>query len=444
MKQFLKKYGRYIFIFILVFLIYEVFDYGIAYGDPIANYGFSYAITRGQIPYLDFNTISTPLYAFYGSIGLFIFNNYITFIVEHAILVTVMFYFLYHLYGKKSYLVLMILVCCNFYGLLATYNFMCFTMMVILMYLEERHKEKDYLIGFFIGLSILSKHTVGIFFVIPTIIKYFRNSKKILRRAVGCLIPCCVFIIYLLINDAFFKFIDLCILGLFDFSSKNGNLFTLWFFISVFCIILSIFLVAKRPKDIKNWYLVFTVSFTIPLFDYCHFPLYGASIVMMLIPYFKFNDKYALIVSWLFILEMCIGSSIYMLKFEPVFQKGLKHFEYTLNSNYSYNMSKKVSNFINSYENPILLSYFTMQYDIINDNNLDYYDVMLYGNFGYKGDQRIINEFKRMENQIFIISVEAYEKENVNTQFAKSIADYVIENCEKIDSKYGFDVYYQK
>ena len=29
-------------------------------------------------------------------------------------------------------------------------------------------------------------------------------------------------------------------------------------------------------------------------------------------------------------------------------------------------------------------------------------------------------------------------------QFAKEIADYVIKNCKKIDSKYGFDVYYKK
>ena len=90
-KKFFKNYGRYIFIFILVFLIYEWFGYGITYGVPIANYGFSYAIKNGQIPYLDFNTISTPLYAFIMSIGLHVFDNYLMFVIEQSLLVTVMF-----------------------------------------------------------------------------------------------------------------------------------------------------------------------------------------------------------------------------------------------------------------------------------------------------------------------------------------------------------------
>ena len=57
-KSFFNCNGRYIFVFILVFMIYEFFGYGFTYGDPIANYGFSYAIKNGQIPYLEFNIIS--------------------------------------------------------------------------------------------------------------------------------------------------------------------------------------------------------------------------------------------------------------------------------------------------------------------------------------------------------------------------------------------------
>ena len=36
-QKFFKNYGRYIFIFILVFLIYEWFGYGITYGDNFDN-----------------------------------------------------------------------------------------------------------------------------------------------------------------------------------------------------------------------------------------------------------------------------------------------------------------------------------------------------------------------------------------------------------------------
>ena len=101
---------KYIVIFLLIVSIYCFFGFGISYGDPLANYGFSYAIAKGQVPYLDFNTISTPLFAFYSAIGLLFWNNYLVFILEFALLVTITFFFLDKLYGKKSYLILAFLI----------------------------------------------------------------------------------------------------------------------------------------------------------------------------------------------------------------------------------------------------------------------------------------------------------------------------------------------
>ena len=130
------------------------------------------------------------------SIGLFIFDNYLMFIIEQSILVTFMFYFLYKMYDKKAYIVLLSLILFGFYGLLPTYNFMCFLMMVILLYLEKFHNKKDLLVGVFIGLAILSKHTIGVFFIIPSVVFYFKDFKRLFRRGLGALIPGSIFIIY--------------------------------------------------------------------------------------------------------------------------------------------------------------------------------------------------------------------------------------------------------
>lgn len=62
---------------------------------------------------------------------------------------------------------------------------MALFMLVILLYLEKKYPDKDYLIGFVIGCAVLSKHTVGAFFILPSIIYYFRDIKKLLRRAIG-------------------------------------------------------------------------------------------------------------------------------------------------------------------------------------------------------------------------------------------------------------------
>ena len=99
----MKKWIRYIVIFIFVFCSYEFFGFPNMYGDPINNYMFSHAIVMGEVPYLDFNTISTPLYAFLMAIGLLFFDNYLMFVIEQSLLVTIMFYFLFELLLNTPY-----------------------------------------------------------------------------------------------------------------------------------------------------------------------------------------------------------------------------------------------------------------------------------------------------------------------------------------------------
>ena len=441
-RKMIKRSFKYVALFLLVIAIYQFFCFPLNYGDPISSYGFSYAIARGEVPYLDFNMISTPLYAFYGSVFLMIWNNYLMFIISHALLVTVTFFFLYQLYGKKSYLILAILIGIYFFGILATYNFMCFTMLIIILYLEEKYSDKDYLIGLFIGFAILSKHTVGCFFIIPTFIKYFKNPKKIGKRAVGCFIPCSILFIYLMMNGAFYSFIDLCFLGLFDFSASNGKLFTPLFYLAIFVLILAIYLTYLNSKDIKNYYLLFSFFFTVPLFDWPHMPLFIASFMMMMIPYLRWKAIYDKVI-FLNIVSFClIFSLIEVGQYEMTFSSLFRHFEYTMHYKAVYQSNLELLDFLDEYDDAVILSYFTMQYDIIHDNDIDYYDIMLYGNFGYDGVNKMIENIKHEDRHTFIVSRYDYQKDTEDSQFAKKIVDYVIDNGCMIDSKYGYDVYY--
>ena len=135
MLNFIKKNGRFILAFFVILSIYLFFGFSLNYGDPLANYGFSYAITKGQVPYKDFNLISTPLFAFFSSIGLYFFNNYLTFLLVQAIIVTITFYLLYRIFGNRSYLLLFTTVFFGYFGISPTYNYFCFFMMVIFLYL---------------------------------------------------------------------------------------------------------------------------------------------------------------------------------------------------------------------------------------------------------------------------------------------------------------------
>ena len=208
--SFLWNNKNVIFVFIFTLLIYMFLGFYINNGDPTASYGFSHAIVKGEVPYRDFNTISTPLYAFYCSIFLLIYDDFLMFLIAQSILVTIMFYFLFKTYGNKAWIVLLAMVILKFMGFNATYNFCCLTMFSIIIYLEREHNDKDYLIGLFLGLAFLSKQTIGGLLVLPTILYYFKTPKKILKRFIGWLFPCLILIIYLIFNNALFDFINLC------------------------------------------------------------------------------------------------------------------------------------------------------------------------------------------------------------------------------------------
>ena len=74
----------------------------------------------------------------------------------------------------------------------------------------SKYSWSHYLIGFLLGITILTKHTVGLCLLFPSLY-YFKEKKVLLKRVVGCLIPILVFVIYLITTNSFSSFINLCI-----------------------------------------------------------------------------------------------------------------------------------------------------------------------------------------------------------------------------------------
>ncbi|MDQ9777082.1 hypothetical protein RF400_00440, partial [Acinetobacter baumannii] len=89
------------------------------------------------------------------------------------------------IYGKKSYIALLVGCLFAFFAFNATYNFFALFCLVLLIYLEEKFSTKDYLIGFVIGCAILSKQTVGIMLFLPTVLFYYRDIRKVFKRVIG-------------------------------------------------------------------------------------------------------------------------------------------------------------------------------------------------------------------------------------------------------------------
>ena len=448
MKKFLKNNWWYSIVFIVVFIFLNYLGFHHNYGDPIANYGFGYAISNGQVPYVDFNTISTPLYAFYSSLGLNIFNDYVVFLLEQTLLVTITFYLLYQMFGKKSFVLLLVTVIFQYCNIIGTYNYMCFFIMILLLYLEKNYKDKDYLIGIVLALGVLSKQTVGCFMIIPSLIFYYKDFKKLLRRFIGFLGPCFIFLIYLLLNGALYEFFNLCLFGLFDFASNNGvgggKINTFWLVATLISLIISVIVIIRNKKNITNYYLFWGIFFVIPLFDMTHFAMYFNCIMIMLIPYIKINDKTLLALVYSISIPIAVICFMFWLSKDLVITKNTNNFKYNIHVKSAYENDNKYVEYINTFKDPIVISYFSMKYDIVTERELNYFSVLMYGNFGYDGTNRMINKVKGMHDQIFVVSIDDYEQDYEYSQFVKEVAEYVMKNCRKIDSKYGFEVYYKK
>lgn len=447
MLRFFNRHKNLIFIFVFSFLVYEFIAYPINNGDSLAMYGFGHAIKMGEIPYRDFNIISTPLYAFYISIGLHLFDNYLMYIIEQCILVTILFYFLFKILDKKAWFVLLIMTFFDYIGFLGTYNFLCFLFIIILVYFEKNKPEWDYLIGFIIGLAILSKHTVGLLLLIPLLVICFNNKKKLFKRIIGITIPCLIFLIYLIFNNALFDFINLSFLGLFDFGAENSNVTSIFFYLAMLLVSIMTIIIFKNRKDKYNYYFLCTFAFCIPLFDYNHVFLFFNYFIIFILQYIMIKNidyfsKLAIFIIFLY-------SGLHFVWFNQIdarFYNKLEHFNYMYNftSDYKYNL--KINKFLDKYENKntIMLSEYTMFYDISRDRKINYYDVLFYGNHGYKGTERMIKEISNLKNTYIIVDIGRYNMAAEESQFNKKIVKYVLDNYEKVDAKYNFWVYYKK
>ena len=415
------------------------------YGDPIADYGFSYAIRLGEIPYKDFNIITTPLYPFIMSIGLFIWNNYIMFLLEQTLLVTIMFVLLHKIYGKRVFALLFLICATVAIGILPTYNFFVMFLLVLLLFLEKKYSKKDLLIGIVIGLAILTKHTIGVLFIIPSFVFYYKDFKRLFKRGLGCFIVVMLFLLYLLITNSFSSFLDLCVFGLFDFTGHNGKLFNFWFFLGLISFIISIIITIKNKKDISNYYLLCSIFYLIPLFDMVHYFCYVICFGIQILPLIDLDDvKIVRVGYFLSFVIACFYGFMYFKLLSPVLSKNVSRFEYLLNSKDSYKATIDYFNYFDKYDNPLIISYSKMQYDISRNNKIDYFDVILYGNFGYDGSNKMINKIEKMHDKYIIVDMNIYNSKETNSQFDKTIAKHVIDNYELVESKYIFNVYYKE
>ena len=429
------KYIKYLLFFLFFLLCLIIFGYNDA--DIMWNYGMAHAIRIGEIPYKDFNIISTPLYAFIMSLGLFISDTYIMFLIEQSILCTIFIYLLEKYLGEK-YILLFIAICFPiFIFIFPTYNFLV-ALIVLLLLIFEKEEKPDWQIGILLGLLFLTKHTVGGVFILLSVISTL-NIKKGLTRILYTIIPCLVFLLYLLITKSLYSFIDLSILGLFDFGKNNKSISIVLMTLCLIVFIYTIYSFFKYKKDYKNFYLLAALSFVIPMVDLMHTTSYIIMFLIVLLSRIKIkhNIKQLIIPTLSIVLSIFIMNVIYhynyykgvVLNTNLVREKGLLLDQE--GKDYVHKVLKKYK----SYKNSHIISMESMFFDIESGKKITYFDVPLHGNLGYDGIAKLEKNISKMHNHYFLI------RDNKNGQFINEVNDYIRKNGVFIEEYESYEIY---
>lgn len=412
--------------------------------DEVWNYGFANNLYRGLVPYLDFNMVITPFYPFLMSLLFYIFgSSMIVFHVANAIILTGCFVLLEKMYHDKMWIFFFFLF---FPVNISAPNYSLFLLVIVvsLFYLEKNFVNAKgdvvhYFIGILLGISVLTKQTVGVFLLLPTIIFFWKDKKVLLKRILGFLLPIFVFVIYLLINKNFLAFLNLCVFGLLDFTG-NQKVFNVFGILFMIMLSFTIYFIKKDKKDISNYYVLCFYSIVIPIIDLYHFFL--AFFAFLLLVLSRIQKRYLCysafsIVSILFLGGLMANFNQFDIENYP---NDLNHFEYRYIKPSSYRFTNQVLKYVSKHRNKNIMYVVPDAYyfKIIQDEDCNYFDLINQGNLGYHGSDWLLKQIKKMDNTLFIVDSSEYNSGNqIDQQALKYLLDYGV----KVDSIGFYDVY---
>lgn len=401
--------------------------------DEIWNYGFAHNLATGLIPYQDFNMIVPPLYPFLGSIFLYIFGDtLVSFHIFVALICTLIYYYMKKMAPGIHYLAYELLL----FFLQPSYNLFCLLLLFILMNLEDRKEKKynDYLIGIILGLTFLTKQNIGIYLCIPTL--FTKDIKKIFKRILGFLMPNIIFLIYLLITNTLYEFIDYAFLGISSFTKENGGI---QYIFLIVVIIALIFLIYKyiKIKDLKVIYLICFMGMAFPILEAYHVIPTIVPVLCYLIPDVKIFKK-ILCLSFIISTILVFSINIYLYNSGDFkYPNDTTVYKYRKMTNTTVLALEECVEYINNTEGKVYIINMDAYYvKLETQKPITKYDLLNNGNFGKEGPTKIIEELENTcskEKCTFLLNPLEIQNKG-NSQTSKEIIDYVIENYQAKES----------
>lgn len=501
--------------------------------DELWNYNTARQIMNGLTPYKDISMITTPLLPTIIAIILKLTaDELIIFRIITAIISTSIIFMTYLILNKllknkvTSLILSGIILYIYYKNFMLDYNFVVLLIVLIIEYLELSKIEKTPLInkrnevitneknnedktlaiqkdnklnltiGILVGLAICTKQTIGLFVAIGTLITQllFVNSKESFKqyiknalvRIIGMLIPCIIFLGFLIVSGSFKYFVNYALLGIKTFSNsisymglikgENSILKTLAIILPIFLMLILVALIInsipKRTKiplyllaklEVMTVFSVIMLIVLYPISDQTHFyiavlpliieVLYIISellrkicskIKFKIMKYIIMIGKCAIILAIVSVGANYTYTEINKYISDENRNRNIEHYKNIIVSDYINNRINDVKNLVRDAEkrkiDVIILDAEAPVIDIPLNRYHKNYDMFLKGNIGKDGEQGIINDIQKTNKCVYLIKK---DKKKLNWQTPTKVINYVEENLEKLGDINLFSVYFK-
>lgn len=405
--------------------------------DEIWNYGFSYNIATGLIPYKDFNMVITPLFPMLGAIFMTIFGkNLIIYHIFNSIICISIFHYMKKQNPQSYYITYSILLLYS----LPNYSLFCILLLYILMSLEEK-KANDYLIGIILGLTFLTKQNIGIYLCIPTL--FIKNINKIIKRIIGFIFPILILLFYLINNNCLYEFIDYAFLGISSFAKQN-------IFVSLSCLLLTIMILIYliytyiKKRELKILYLICIQGLAFPLIDPYHVILPFMVGLNYLLNNINLNKK---------IIKYAFLSFIVCILSYNTYEYSIDKYKYPNNTDvYKYrklnteteDSIELVLNYLKNTEDKVfIIDPYAYLIKLEANIPITKFDLLNNGNLGKNGEIKItkeIDEICKQNKCTFLLNENRLANKKLS-QYNQYIYKHIINNYKERDNLFGLTIY---
>lgn len=447
---------------IILFCVGTILNVPIKFNDESNIFCQILKMDKGLFVYRDFNLLDTPLFYYIEWIFIKIFGpNIVSFRVCNILISILFFTSIYILMKKikinKKYIVLSLfsiliflqgtLTAGNGYN---TLTFCLFILSIIYSISHKNHNAQYYILqGIVLFVIFFTKQTMGVYQFIAFCICEFIIDKSKLKNLIYFIIPSIIligiYIIYLLLNNSLYQFIDYTVLGIIDFR-QNAVIETLIILLSLINIIpVSI---AWKRKTIDNIQKkLFIYSLVMLLFAYpivCDYHSKYAMIFSIIsftyyidnkITFKTYYVEYIIILA--FILYTLVASILNIANWTNNRITDNKPYNGAIKDDLIDSIAKKMSTYIEeSNKEVVMITPRSSVINIMTGRDYGILDYPIRGNVGLNGEEKILNEIKKLENKKIVI-----EKDKLYQEY-EQVSIYVKNNYRKTNSLFNlWDVY---